>query len=169
MTRKDPARRRGWAALTQEARLFARMSAFGLAIGVVYWFLTYEPAGTVLLFLFGVAAGVGAVAEIVGSRRKGMDAEADTTGRAPPSAREGGDGPDVEPVPEPGWAPLGIALGLGGLALGATFGPALLIAGVIVTLLSARSWLGAAVREARVARAKEREAVDRPQASPPAP
>jgi hypothetical protein len=127
--------RRGWAGLTQEARLFARMSAFGLVIGVVYWFLTYEPAGTVLLFLFGVAAGIGAVAEIVGSRRRGMDDVADATGTAPRSAHERLGGPDVEPVPKPGWAPLGIGLGLGGLALGAAFGPALLIAGVIVTLL----------------------------------
>jgi len=28
---------------------------FGIAIGIVYWFLTYEPFGTVLLILMGVA------------------------------------------------------------------------------------------------------------------
>jgi uncharacterized membrane protein len=29
-----------------------------LAIAIIYWFLSYEPAGTVLLFLFSVALGV---------------------------------------------------------------------------------------------------------------
>src|SRR5262245_30811077 len=114
MTGGDAPRRRGWAALSQEARLFARMSAFGLVIAVVYWFLTYEPAGTVLLFLFGVAAGIGAVAEIVGSRRARKEGAAEATGRAQASAGERVGGSDVEPVPKPGWAPPGIALGLGG-------------------------------------------------------
>ena len=29
-----------------------------LVVDVVYWILTYEPAGTVLLFLFAIALGV---------------------------------------------------------------------------------------------------------------
>jgi hypothetical protein len=29
-----------------------------LVIAIAYWFLSYEPAGTVLLFLFSVALGV---------------------------------------------------------------------------------------------------------------
>ena len=29
-----------------------------LIVDVAYWFLTYEPAGTVLLFLFAIALGV---------------------------------------------------------------------------------------------------------------
>jgi uncharacterized membrane protein len=29
-----------------------------LVVDVAYWFLTYEPAGTVLLFLFAIALGV---------------------------------------------------------------------------------------------------------------
>ena len=29
-----------------------------LVVDVVYWALTYEPAGTVLLFLFAIALGV---------------------------------------------------------------------------------------------------------------
>ena len=31
-------------ALTDEARLFVRMSVFGLATGAIYWFLTGERA-----------------------------------------------------------------------------------------------------------------------------
>lgn len=29
-----------------------------VAIGVVYWFLSYEPAGAALLIMFGLALGV---------------------------------------------------------------------------------------------------------------
>jgi hypothetical protein len=29
-----------------------------LVVAVVYWLLTYEPAGTVLLFIFSIALGV---------------------------------------------------------------------------------------------------------------
>jgi uncharacterized membrane protein len=29
-----------------------------LIVDIAYWFLTYEPAGTVLLFLFAIALGV---------------------------------------------------------------------------------------------------------------
>jgi hypothetical protein len=45
---------------------------------------------------------------------------------------------------------------LGGLALGAALGPAFAVAGVIVTLLSARAWLAAAVDESDQARSLER-------------
>jgi cytochrome c oxidase subunit 1 len=45
-----------------------------------------------------------------------------------------------------------LGIGLGGLALGAAFGPWLLIAGLLLTLAAARGWLAAAVREARRAR-----------------
>ena len=36
-------------------RFFGFAGLFGIAIGVVYWFITYEPFGTVLLVLMGVA------------------------------------------------------------------------------------------------------------------
>jgi hypothetical protein len=29
-----------------------------IAVGIVYWFVSYEPAGTVMLVLFGIAMGV---------------------------------------------------------------------------------------------------------------
>lgn len=29
-----------------------------LAVAVIYWLLTYEPAGSVLLFIFAIALGV---------------------------------------------------------------------------------------------------------------
>jgi hypothetical protein len=128
--------------LGPEVTLFARMATFGIVVGAVYWFLTYEVAGTVLLSAFGLASALAAIAVYVGGRFAGRGrAAAPTEGAAAHSTA------DAEPVPRPGWAPLGIALGLGAVALGAAFGPWLAIAGALVAIRSAKSWLDAAVEE----------------------
>ena len=44
--------------LSEEVLFFARIAAFGLIVGAVYWFVAYEPAGTVMLLGFGVASSV---------------------------------------------------------------------------------------------------------------
>ena len=159
--------------MTHEIRLFAGMSAFGIGAAIAYWFLTYDPTGTVLLGLFGVAAGIAGVAELVWSRRarrRGRDGVAGQTepeglaGATPRADSRAAHAESAEPLPRPGWAPLGIAIGLGGVALGAAFGPAIALAGILVTLACARSWLGAAVRETDDARRAERSPL-RPNAS----
>jgi len=138
--------------LTDEARLFARMSIFGLGTGAAYWILTSERAGTVLLLAFGLGAGLAAVAIFVGSRggrRRAREAPLEAPPEDSPALAA-----EVEPLPEPGWAPLGIAAGIGGLALGAAFGPWLTIAGLILAIVGALSWLSAAVRETDAARGR---------------
>jgi len=144
--------------VTHEVRLFAGMSAFGIGVGVVYWFLTYDATGTVLLGLFGVAAGIAGIGAWVGSggRRRAGPPQAESAAR--PSTPTVGE-PAVQLVPRPGWAPLGIALGLGAVALAAALGPAIAVAGILVTLGSARSWLRTAVRESDDARRAERSPV----------
>ena len=37
---------------------YAAIPILILIVAVAYWFLSYEPAGTVMLFLFGIAMGV---------------------------------------------------------------------------------------------------------------
>jgi hypothetical protein len=136
---------------TAEAKLFARMSTFGIVIGIVYWFLTYEPAGSVMLTTFGVASGIAALAIVVGS--SGRRRPARPAAEGPVGAAHGG---PVEPVPRPGWAPLGIAIGLGGVALAGPFGPWLAIAGLFLAIRSAKSWLDAAMEETDEARGVRR-------------
>jgi hypothetical protein len=142
----DPPPRR----FDDEAKLFARMAAFGLVVGGGYWLLTYETAGTVLLLAFGLAAGICTLAIVIGAR----GAQARGRDRAPSRVARVLDAPLAgrEAVPAPGWAPLGLAVGIGGLALGAAFGPWLVIGGLVVTLLAAWAWLGATVAETDRAR-----------------
>jgi hypothetical protein len=132
--------------LSDETRLFGRLAVFGLTVGGGYWVLTGERAGTVLLLAFGLATAIGAIAVAAGSRRSrraGGSREVEP-GMVEPGAVE----PDgIESLPEPGWAPLGIAVGLGGLALGAAVGPGLMIGGLLVAIVGGRSWLAAAMRD----------------------
>jgi Cytochrome c oxidase subunit IV len=147
--------------MTQEVRLFARMSAFGLIVGAAYWFLTYETAGTVLLLAFGLAAGIAAAAVFVGARAGRRRAAAAASLPEAPTERRAAGSVSVEPVPRPGWAPLGLAIGLGAVALGGAFGPLPAIGGIVITVVSARAWLGSAMRETDEAR--EREAAAQPE------
>jgi len=55
--------------LSDEVRLFARMSIFGLVVGGAYGLLTGERAGAVLLLAFGLASGLAALAVYLGSGR----------------------------------------------------------------------------------------------------
>lgn len=139
--------------VSDEAKVFARMSIFGVVVGAIYWFLTYETAGSALLLGFGVAAGVATAAIVVRSRGAASDAA--------PADAQVGDSESAEPFPEPGWAPLVISLGLGGLALGAAFGPWLTIAGLLVAIAGGATWLGSAVREAASARGTRPADTDR--------
>ena len=128
--------------MSDEARLFGRMATFGLVVGLGYWLLTGERAGTVLLVAFGAASSLAAVALFVGSGRGRRTKRAEGAGEPEAVEPEAG-----EAVPEPGWAPLVIAAGIGGLALGGAFGPWLTIAGLLVAILGGWAWLSAAMRE----------------------
>ena len=128
-----------------EAQLFARMAAFGIVVGVAYWFLTYETAGSVLLFTFGFASGIAALAIFAGSLRARRHGTGERAVAAAPAS-------DVEPVPRPTFGPLLLAVGLGLVVLGTVLGPWLLIAGLLVVISATKGWLGAAMDETDEAR-----------------
>ena len=44
--------------MADEVRLFGRLSLYALVVGTIYWFVSYEVAGTVLLLGFGLATGL---------------------------------------------------------------------------------------------------------------
>src|SRR4051794_26534039 len=135
------------AGIPYDAQLFGRMSIFGIVVGAGYGVLTGETAGIVLLVTFGIAAGIAGLAILIGSRRVAPAAGPDEAAAARP---------DREPVPRPGWAPIGLAIGLGGVAIGAAFGPWLIIAGGLFALGAAKAWLDAAMTETDDARGVQR-------------
>jgi hypothetical protein len=138
----------------QETRVFLLMSAFGLVIGIVYWFLSYEPAGTVLLVGFGLATGV------IGVRLAADPASRQIRAMARGRARPAGDvpgggtggidrpfGDETGRLPSETIAPFAVALGVAVAATALIFGPAPLIVGALPVGWGATSWLRAARAE----------------------
>jgi hypothetical protein len=134
--------------LSEEVLVFARMAAFGLIVGGVYWFVAYEPAGTVLLLGFGAATAVAAGTIWARSRKTGRGAEGWTTSE------------ELGPIPAPALAPFHIGAGAGIVALGIAISPLLVVTGIVVVVIGARYWLEAAMREAQPGTARDRH--DRP-------
>jgi len=137
----------------EEVLVFARLAAFGLAVGTVYWFVSYEVAGTVLLLGFGVASAGAAVLMLVRSRHRWATlraAGADGDSAEQPFSDESGR------IPPPGYAPFIVGIGAGVAALGLVFGPLLVLSGLVVALIGARYWLEAAMRETAATAEEER-------------
>lgn len=170
----------------QETRFFVFMGLFGLVLGTIYWFLSYEVAGTFLLCGFGAGAGLLGLglyrsrpaAVAIGAKR---DAGAPIVG----SDVASGDGRDASGggaggVDNPFETPLGripgetlapLALGLGtALALTAVvFGPWLLVAGLVPMAWGAWTWYTAARDELRATARDELRASGAPGDQPIAP
>jgi hypothetical protein len=131
--------------LSEEVLVFGRLAAFGLIVGTVYWFIAYEPAGTMLLIGFGLASAV-AAALLWAKSRKAADGSHEWPVDGGPAR-----------IPSPGYAPFQIGIGAGITALGLATGPLLALAGVVILVIGARYWLEAAMREARSAGSRDRE------------
>ncbi len=131
--------------MTEEVRFFGRLSLFALAAGLVYWFVSYEAAGTVLLLGFGVATGAAFLVlrggQPAGSR--GTDEEAP----AEPGRPDGPFGDESGPVPTRSSAPLAVGFGVAVIGLAGAFGPWFAIVGAVPFLLGAADWLRSANRE----------------------
>ncbi|MFL5641582.1 MAG: hypothetical protein ACJ771_04495 [Chloroflexota bacterium] len=112
-----------------EILLLAWSAGFGFVVGTVYWFLTYESAGTALLIGFGAGS---AVAALLMRRTVG-------------EATAGGHGEEI--APRPSWGPFGIGAGVGAVGLGLAFGPWLILLGMVMLTASGVSWLATAVAD----------------------
>lgn len=141
-----------WSGLAEEVRLLGRISVYALFIGTVYWFVSYEVAGTVLLVGFGVGTGAGFVVLWRGSRTPARTAQAVPVESAGPAAGRAAD-PAADPdgpfgdesgaIPGASIVPLEMGFGITVMALGLVFGLWLTAAGLIPFLAGAWSWLHA--------------------------
>jgi hypothetical protein len=155
----------------QETRFFLFIAAWAIGAGIVYWFVSYELAGTALLAGVGVACGLvvmrlvfvrrsadvrrRARAEAAAAASEGLAAteQGDRDDpRAMPREGQGGgtagvdrpfvDEPDL--LPEPTIAPFAVGLGVSLCALGGIFGPAPVLVGLLPLGWGAWLWLEAA-------------------------
>jgi hypothetical protein len=114
-----------------ETRFFLFLAVFALVIGAIYWFVSYEPAGSVLLLAFGAATGVMAVV-LHRTGRRDVDR---------PFLDESGRFPSETP------APLAVGAGIALMSLATIFGPAPLVVGLLPFAWGAWTWLGRARAE----------------------
>lgn len=143
--------------MADEVKLFGRLSLYALVVGTIYWFVSYELAGTVLLLGFGLATGLAFI--ILFRRDRKVRAErALTAGEVPADAAsppptgddlapDGPFGDESGPVPTRSAAPLVVGFGLAVIALGVAFGPWFAITGLVPVLIGAADWLRAANHE----------------------
>jgi hypothetical protein len=120
----------------QETRFFVLIAGWAGSLGVIYWIVSGEVAGTILLAGLALATGALSVWLIRSSR-------ADTSG----GGTEGVDRPFLDEegrLPGPTLAPFAVGLGVALAALGPVFGVAPVAVGAVSLLWGAGTWLGAA-------------------------
>jgi hypothetical protein len=151
----------------QETRFFVFLGVFGLVLAALYWFLTYEVAGTILLFGFGAGAGLLGIglyrsrprAVAVGVARGAGDASSPASQVASGDSGDlagggagGVDTPFETPLgrlPGETLAPLSLGLGVALAITAVVFGPWLLVAGLVPIAWGAWTWYTAARDELR--------------------
>ncbi len=146
-----------------ETRFFAFVGVFGLVLAAIYWFLSYELAGTVMLVGFGAGGLVIAAALVVGRDSRPPD-PADA-GPLDLSDVLRGSPADEVPFedesgrqPAEGLAPLALGLGISMSLTAVVFGPWLIVAGVVPLVWGALTWLRSAGHElGALARAEDDE------------
>lgn len=145
--------KRGNTEVAEELRFFVRIALFALVAGTVYWFVSYEWAGT---FLFGFVA-LGAVFFAVavgvlirGARPRpagGRNALAGVANRTLGFAEHQGDDDEPplsvgdEPIPPSSIWPLAAALAAVLVGVGLVFGPWFWLPGVVLGTVTAYGWV----------------------------
>ena len=140
----------------QETRFFLLIAGWAGALGVIYWFVSYEVAGTVLLAGLALATGALSVWLMRSQRLRRRRADADPPELAldRPDTSGGGtagvDRPFLDEegrLPAPTVAPFAVGLGVALAALGPVFGLAPVAVGAVSFLWGAGTWFAAAREE----------------------
>ena len=152
----DLVRRLTFANQAQETRVFILMAVFGVAVGVVYWFVSYETAGTVLLISFGLATAVisarlaidPASRRLRQAARRRPDEGSDALPEGAADVAGGGTGGIDRPfldeagrIPEDSIGPFAVGLGAAVASTALIFGPAPLVVGMLPFFWGAWTWL----------------------------
>jgi NADH dehydrogenase len=167
----DSLRRALGLAEPQETRFFLFMAIWGIGAAIVYWFVSYEVAGTVLLAGLGLASAV-IVARLVQLHHAAVVRErvGDTDlGGARPDGSGGGAGGIDRPfldergiIPDPSLGPFAVGLGAALMTTGLVFGIAPVVVGIVPFVWGALVWLRSARDELWTTVAVEATTADEP-------
>lgn len=159
----------------QETRFFLIIAGWAATLGVIYWIVSREVAGTALLAGLALAAGAMSVwlirgrpaREHTGPPRDGGATSSPESGRAAPSEPDtsggGADGIDRPfhdesgRIPDESLAPFAFGLGVALVALGPVFGLATVAVGIVPLVWGASGWLGDARAELDETEADDRD------------
>jgi hypothetical protein len=146
--------------MTDEAAIMLRVSLFGFVSGIVYWFVSYEPLGTVALLLLGAGPGFAGLVLVQERRQQGGPAESrgDALRRLagippldPPGPTDKRDD-DLGVLPLPTIWPFASSLGLAVMLTGLIYGLWLIVLGGGIAAYGVWGWLAAINRENRYGR-----------------
>jgi len=161
--------------MTDEAAMMLRVSGFGFAAGIVYWFLSdFEALGTIALLLLGAGPGFVGLVLLLEQRARGGTGEsrADSMRRLAGLPPQDPPGPrdlaaeDLGVLPLPTVWPLAASLGVAILLTGLIYGLWLVILGRGLLVYSAWGWLAAVNRENRYGRLEADTEAPSPQSGP---
>jgi hypothetical protein len=133
------------ATVPREVLYFAGIGSYGFVIGIVYWFLTYEAAGALLLTVFGAAAIGFALLLTLSARGRPRDASGNPV--SPQAGVEGSFGSAPGRIPGSSLAPLEVGFGIAVCSLSFAFGIWMLIGGIVPLIAGVYSWIRNAERE----------------------
>jgi hypothetical protein len=132
--------------MPEEIRFFLRTAVYAGAIAAVYWFVSYEPAGSVMLLAVGISGA--ALAVVFGrSARAPIRIGPVTLARALATFEEPVEGSaaalalDEDEIPAASLVPLVVVAGAAAIAGGAVFGAWLWLPGAALAAIAGWSWL----------------------------
>src|SRR5829696_2407508 len=161
--------------MTDEAAMMLRVSGFGFAAGIIYWFLSdFEALGTIALLLLGAGPGFVGLVLLLEQRARGGTGEsrADSMRRLAGLPPQDPPGPrdlaaeDLGVLPLPTVWPLAASLGVAILLTGLIYGLWLVILGLGLLVYAAWGWLAAVNRENRYGRLEADTEAPSPQSGP---
>ena len=124
--------------MKEEARVFLRTAVYAIAVAAIYWFVSYEVAGTVLLLVLGLAASTLTMMLPSGRvRPTRLPLDVATFGDDETPAL----GLEEAPLPSLSVQPLFLAIGAAVVTLGLVFGAWLWLPGVLIVAGAAWAWL----------------------------
>lgn len=129
--------------MIEERRFFLRTALFASGIAVIYWFVSYETAGTVMLLAIGLTAAflMWVLARHSGDGRRGpLGLLHDAVTFEEPEDASGPLAIEEGPMPAMSYPPLAVAVGSGAVVGGLVFGAWLWLPGAALVVGAAWRW-----------------------------